>query len=182
MRGVVCEEVVSARQLTLAALGKYLLIADNRRWFACRPQRAATAEEGPSRGRGGRRQRMLRRWHARLSRWYSEFRHEHGIECIGRIHHELTGLTEALKLSDANRNDAGDQSGGTSERLLPSNSGRGLFPLPGREAVSSCRRLVGHSAALQRRNHHETTLVDDAMHGLDWLQDVLGKRDARSYT
>ena len=38
----------------------------NRRWFTCRPPRAATAKEWPARGRKGRRQRMLRRWHARL--------------------------------------------------------------------------------------------------------------------
>ena len=48
----------------------------------------------------------------------------------------------------------------------PSNSGRGLFPLTVCEAVSSCRR--------QRRRHHEATLVGDAMHGLNWLQDATG--------
>lgn len=33
---------------------------------ACQPQMAAAAEEWLARGRGGRRQRTLRRWHARL--------------------------------------------------------------------------------------------------------------------
>ena len=51
----------------------------------------------------------------------------------------------------------------------PIQSGRG--PL-GCDAESSSRRLVGRSAARQRRRSHEATLVDDATQGLRWLQDA----------
>ena len=80
-------------------------------------------------------------------------------------------------------------SGGT-RNGCPLNSGRGLFPLPGCDGGSSCRRLEGYSAARQRcstTRRRWSTMPCKA--GLNWLPDApqgqtgdLGKRDVGGCT
>ena len=53
-------------------LEKLSLITDNRRPDACRPLRATTTKECPAQGASGRRQRLLRGWHARIHKPQAE--------------------------------------------------------------------------------------------------------------